>query len=100
MPIDGTYGRLGAHQQRIKEQRQKNQDRRCRRDAIKNLNKDNISDLKNSLNTKISPKELQLIKRHIQNKAIKERKKNTIITIILIILITVGVYYFYILILI
>lgn len=70
MPIDGTYGRLSAHNQRFKELRRKKLERRENkiwRNSLKNIHKGEAKN-ENNLDS-VDPKRLELIKVEIRKKA-------------------------------
>lgn len=93
MPIDGSYGRLSAHNQRFKELRRKKVERRERKLQSNKL-KASVHNKKTGVDyfKQISIQDLEQIKRSIQLKAKIELKKDIIITLISIILTCVLLY--------
>ncbi|TVZ60108.1 hypothetical protein NA63_2658 [Flavobacteriaceae bacterium MAR_2010_105] len=95
MPIDGTYGRLSAHNQRFKELRRKKLERRedkIWRNSLKSIHKDEIGTGVKDFNS-IDPKKLELIKIEIREKAKAQLRKELYLSLLSIIL-TVGLIYF------
>lgn len=89
MPIDGTYGRLGAHKQRMKDMRSK------RREKTENKSRTSrFSDPETIEEKKVDPIVLEQIKSEIRKKAQKRRKRDRVFTVVMIILSVVSAVYF------
>lgn len=76
MPIDGTYGRLSAHNQRFKELRRKKLERRENkiwRNRLKNTQRSESNDEQNL--ESMDPEKLEAIKNEIRKKAKTQLKK-------------------------
>jgi len=94
MPIDGTYGRLSAHNQRFKELRRKKLERRENkiwRNSLKNTHKSGSG---TELNFKsIDPEKLESIKFEIRKKA-KSQLHKEFYSLIISLILTCGIIYF------
>ena len=96
MPIDGTYGRLSAHNQRFKELRRKKLERREKkiwRNSLKNTHKEQAITKKNL--DSIDPKKLELIKIEIRKEAKTQLRKEFFIYIISFIMTGILTYYLF-----
>ena len=94
MPIDGTYGRLSAHNQRFKELRRKKLERRENkiwRNSLSSTQRGE-SGTENNFET-IDPKKLELIKIDIRKKA-KAQLRKELYLYLLSIIVTCGLIYF------
>lgn len=94
MPIDGTYGRLSAHNQRFKELRRKKLQRRedkLWRNSMKHIQR-NENEIQNYLDT-ISPEKLEELKFEIHKKAKKALREELYIFILSVILTSILVYF-------
>ncbi|HPF10718.1 MAG TPA: hypothetical protein PKW08_10155 [Flavobacteriaceae bacterium] len=92
MPIDGSYGRLSAHNQRFNELRRKTMERRERR--LKYHRLQTLDPLDDTLEHKvIDAQQLKRVKAEIRLKARKKRLK-TLYLFLLALLLTVVVVYF------
>ncbi|PQB04337.1 hypothetical protein [Aureitalea marina] len=79
MPVDGTYGRLGAHKQRMKDMRSK------RKEKTENSSRKSRFSDPETLGTKdIDPVKLEQIKKEIREKARRSKKRDQIFTAIMI----------------
>ena len=94
MPIDGTYGRLSAHNQRFKELRRKKLERRENkiwRNSLSSVHRDESGTDYNF--APIDPKKLESIKIEIRKKA-KAQLRNELYLYLLSIILTCGLIYF------
>src|SRR5690554_3638636 len=94
MPIDGTYGRLSAHNQRFKELRRKKIERRENkiwRNSLSSTQRGE-SGIENNFET-IEPKKLEAIKIKIRKKA-KAQLRYELYLYLLSIIVTCGLIYF------
>ena len=94
MPIDGTYGRLSAHNQRFKELRRKKLERRedkIWRNSVKSIHSKKTGTVKDS--DSIDPKKLEQIKIEIRKKA-KAQLRKELYLYLLSIIVTFGLIYF------
>ncbi len=94
MPIDGSYGRLRAHNERFKELRRKKIERRENkiwRNKLKKSHNCN-SETGNNFNS-IDVEKLELIKAEIRDKA-KAQVRKEFYLLILAIILTFGLIYF------
>ncbi|MDY2588061.1 hypothetical protein [Winogradskyella aquimaris] len=94
MPIDGTYGRLSAHNQRFKELRRKKIERRENkiwRNSLSSTQRGE-SGIENNFET-IDPKKLEAIKIEIRKKA-KAQLRHELYLYLLSIIVTCGLIYF------
>lgn len=95
MPVDGTYGRLSAHNQRFKELRRKKLERRENKILNKSFS-NSYNDKSNapySFNT-VDPEKLKQIKIEIQKKAKAQLRKE--FYIYMFSFITTGLLFYYI----
>ncbi len=96
MPLDGTYGRLNAHNQRFKELRRKKLERRENkiwRNSLKNTHKgESGTEMKSE---SIDPKKLELIKIEIRRKAKSQMRNELYIYIISLIVCGILVYFLF-----
>jgi hypothetical protein len=94
MPIDGTYGRLSAHNQRFKELRRKKLERRENKIWRNSLSSSHKGESGTENNfEKIDPKKLESIKIEIRRKA-KAQLRKELYLYFLSIFITCGIIYF------
>jgi len=94
MSIDGTYGRLSAHNQRFKELRRKKLERRENKIWRNSLNSTNKGESETEKKTEtIDPKKLEEIKIEIRKKA-KAQLRKELYLYLLSIIVTCGLIYF------
>jgi hypothetical protein len=94
MPIDGTYGRLSAHNQRFKELRRKKVERienKIWRNSLSSTQRGK-SGTENNIDS-IDPKKLESIKIEIRKKA-KAQFRKELYLFLLSIIVTCGLIYF------
>ena len=96
MPVDGTYGRLSAHNQRFKELRRKKLERRENKvwqNSLKNTHKGKAGAESNP--ETIDPKKLELIKSEIRKKAKAELQKEFYIYVVSFLVVCILVYFLF-----
>lgn len=96
MPVDGTYGRLSAHNQRFKELRRKKLERRENKvwqNSLKNTHKGKAGTESNP--ETIDPKKLELIKSEIRKKAKAELQKEFYIYVVSFLVVCILVYFLF-----
>ncbi len=92
MPLDGSYGRLSAHNQRSNELRRK---QLARKEKTKRRNNLNMSSERNVIDKEVDLEKLKLIKRQIRENAKSQRRKELYILLfvsILLIAITILIF--------
>ena len=92
MPVDGSYGRLNAHNERFKELRRKKIKRR--EDKIKRNNNSTSPRGGKIEFESTDPEKLELIKTEIRKKA-KTQQRKEILLIAISIIVTLGIVYFF-----
>lgn len=96
MSIDGTYGRLSAHNQRFKELRRKKLERREKKIWKNSLKSTHRGQSKNEKNLdSIDAKKLELIKIEIRKKAKAKLRKELFIYLISFVITGVLTYYLF-----
>ncbi len=96
MPIDGTYGRLSAHNQRFKELRRKKLERREQkiwRNSLKNTHHGTIGADNNTDN--IDPEKLEQLKIEIRKKAKAELRKEVFLFILTLLVVSLLAYFIF-----
>jgi len=94
MPLDGSYGRLNAHNERAKELRRKKLKRQDDKLKRNRLTSTPVSSEKTRFES-VNPKKLEDIKHKIREKGNIQKRKDLIIIVISIILTGGFVYYCY-----
>jgi hypothetical protein len=87
MPVDGSYGRLGAHNQRLKDLKYKKHERKKNMNATARLAGTEDYKLR-----KHSPEEIAAVTKEIRQKARLKRRKDTIVYIILAVIAVISVF--------
>lgn len=96
MPLDGSYGRLSAHNQRFKELRRKKLERRENkiwRNSLNNTHK-RKSKTENNLES-IDPEKLEIIKIGIRKRAKSQLRKEYYLLLLSLILTCTLVYFLF-----
>jgi hypothetical protein len=91
MPLDGSYGRLNAHNERFKELRRKKLKRgedKLKRNSLSNVSRGGKIDFE-----EIDPQKLELIMAEIRKKG-KARRRKDIVLVLLSVIIACGISYF------
>lgn len=90
MPIDGSFGRLRAHKQRLEELKYKKRERK------ENINKTlRLKATEGLSNKEHDPKKVALIKKRISEEATIRRRKEKYAFVVFAIISLIGVYFFF-----